>query len=405
MAPPLGPDFTKLWLASAVSNVGDGMAMAAGPLLLASLTDDPALVAGAVFAQQLPWLLFSLLSGVIVDRFDRRKLAVAANLGRGAIVAALAVAVWTGHASVPVVYACLFLLGVGETVADNAASALLPAVVSKEHLPRANSRLMGTHILGGSLAAPPIGAALFVVAAALPFGLDAASFVVAALLIATLRGVPKQALAEKRTLRADIGAGLTWLWRHEVLRTLALCLCLMNITFTGAMSILVLYSTERLGLDPKWFGLLLSTMAVGGVLGTLVSTRLIERFGPTALLRIGLVIEAGTHVALALAPNVWVAGVTLAVFGVHAVVWNVITHSVRQREVPDELRGRVGSAFFLLSTGGSALGALVGGVLARQFGITAPFWLGVVVVAGVTVVAWRPFAAATRLHRQAAAAT
>jgi MFS family permease len=405
MARRLGPDFTKLWFASAVSNFGDGMTMAAGPLLLASLTDDPALVAGAVFAQQLPWLLFSLVSGVIVDRFDRRRLAVAANLARGAIVAGLAVAIWTGHASVPVVYACLFLLGVGETIADNASSALLPAVVAADQLPRANSRLMATHILGGQLVAPPVGAALFVVAAAVPFGLDAASFVIAAVLIAVLRNVPAQAPVERRTVRAEIGEGLRWLWRHEVLRTLGLCLCLMNLTLMGAVSILVLYSGERLGLDPRWFGLLLSAIAVGGLLGTAVSSRLIDRFGPTALLRVGLVIEAGTHLGLALARDVWVAGAILAVFGVHAVVWNVITQSIRQREVPDELRGRVGSAYFLLSVGGSALGALVGGLLARQFGITTPFWFAVVVVAGVAVVAWRPFAAATDLHRSAATAT
>ncbi|WP_106614244.1 MFS transporter [Saccharothrix carnea] len=401
MARRLGPDFTKLWFASAVSNFGDGMTMAAGPLLLASLTDDPALVAGAVFAHQLPWLLFSLLSGVIVDRLDRRRLAVVANVARGVVVAGLAAAIWTGHASVPVVYACLFLLGVGETIADNAQSALLPAVVAPEHLPRANSRLMATHILGNQLVAPPVGAALFVVAAAVPFGLDAVSFLVAALLIAALRGVPAQAPVQRRTVRAEIGEGLRWLWRHRVLRTLALCLCLMNLTLMGVVSILVLYSAERLDLDPRWFGLLLSAIAVGGVLGTAVASRLIDRFGPTVLLRVGLVVEAATHLGLALARDVWAAGGVLAVFGVHAVVWNVITQSLRQREVPDALRGRVGSAYFLLSTGGSALGALVGGLLARQFGITAPFWFALVVVAGVAVVAWRPFAAATGPHRAA----
>ncbi|MER5263241.1 MFS transporter [Actinosynnema sp. NPDC002837] len=140
------------------------------------------------------------------------------------------------------------------------------------------------------------------------------------------------------------------------------------------------------------------------MLGTAVAGRLIDRFGPTALPRVGLVVEAGTHPGLALAREVWVAGAVLAVFGVHAVVWTVITQSVRQREVPDELRGRVGSAYSLLSVGGSALGTLVGGLPARRFGVTAPFWFAVVVVAGVAAVAWRPFAAATVLHRSVAAA-
>ncbi|WP_230568343.1 MFS transporter, partial [Saccharothrix luteola] len=226
------------------------------------------------------------------------------------------------------------------------------------------------------------------VAAAVPFGLDAASFVIAAVLVAALRGLPAQAPVQRRTVRAEIGEGLRRLWRHEVLRTLGLCLCLclMNLTLMGALSIMVLYAGERPGLDPRWFGLPLSTIAVGGVPGTAVAGRLVDRFGPTALLRVGLVVEAGTHPGLAPARDVWVAGAVLAVFGVHAVVWNVITQSIRQREVPDELRGRAGSAFFLLSVGGSALGALVGGLPARQFGITTPFWFAVVVVAGVAAV-------------------
>ncbi|MCC8246361.1 MFS transporter, partial [Saccharothrix sp. NEAU-S10] len=233
-----------------------------------------------------------------------------------------------------------------------------------------------------------VGAAVFVVAAAVPFGLDAASFVIAAVLVAALRGLPAQAPVQRRTVRAEIGEGLRRLWRHEVLRTLGLCLCLclMNLTLMGALSIMVLYAGERPGLDPRWFGLPLSTIAVGGVPGTAVAGRLVDRFGPTALLRVGLVVEAGTHPGLAPARDVWVAGAVLAVFGVHAVVWNVITQSIRQREVPDELRGRAGSAFFLLSVGGSALGALVGGLPARQFGITTPFWFAVVVVAGVAAV-------------------
>jgi predicted MFS family arabinose efflux permease len=390
----LGPDFTKLWIASTVSNAGDGVTLAAGPLLLASLTSDPALIAGAVFVQQLPWLLFSLLSGAAVDRVDRRRLVVVVDLARGLVIAGLAGAVWAGAGSIAVVYAALFLLGTGKTLADNASNALIPDVVAEGDLPRANARLVTVFLLGNQLGGPPLGAYLFAAVAALPFGLDAASFVVAAALIASTRTAPiKSAPAEKRPLRAEIGEGLRWLWRHRVLRMLALSLCLMNLTLTGTMAIYVLYARERLGLGEAGFGLLLSATAIGGIPGSALASSLVNRWGATTLMRVGLVIETLTHLSLAVARSAWHAGVTLVLFGVHAVVWSVITRSVRQREVPADLRGRVNSVYLLLSIGGSALGALAGGVVARDLGVTAPFWMAFGLMALLTTVAWKGFGA------------
>ena len=174
--PRLGVDFTRLWAANAISNLGDGVTGVAGPLLVASMTTSPALVAGAAFAQQLPWLLFALPAGAYVDRLDRRRLLVAVNLARGAILAALAVAVWADLASIPVLYTAFFLFGTGETVADRASVALVPSIVPPERLASANARLLGTYLVGNQLLAPPIGAWLFVMAAALPFAFDATSF-------------------------------------------------------------------------------------------------------------------------------------------------------------------------------------------------------------------------------------
>jgi MFS family permease len=391
--PRLGRDYAKLWTASAVSNVGDGMMLAAGPLLLASLTDDPALVGGAVFAQQLPWLLFALVSGVYVDRLDRRRLIVVVNLCRGAIVAGLAAAVWADVVTVPLVYLVCFLLGTAETLADNAFSALLPGIVSSRALPRANARLFATNIVGNQLGGPPLGAYLFVVAAAVPFGLDAATFVAAALLIGALRHRPAEppTEAERRGLRADIAEGVRALWHHPVLRMIALCLCLMNVTLMAAFSLLVLYARERLGLPPVGYGVLLAMSAAGALLGTLVVSRLERRFGAAWVLRVGLVIETATHLVLALDRIPWVAAVTLFVFGVHAACWGTIAVTVRQRAVPDRLRGRTNSVYFLFGVGGSALGALLGGLVARPLGLTAPFWGAFAIMIVLTAVAWRLF--------------
>jgi MFS family permease len=384
------PGFGRLWTAHAISNLGDGVTLAAGPLLVASLTDDPALVSAAVFVQQLPWLLFSLVSGAYVDRVDRRLLIAAVDAGRAVVLAGLAVAVGTGTVSVPLVYAAFFLLGTAETLADNAAATLIPALVPTDRLAGANGRLMGTQIVGNQLLGPPLGAVLFASAAAVPFGVDAATFLLAGALVAALpRGTGRPRPGERRRLREDIAEGVRWLWRHELLRLIALALCLMNVTYFGTYAVLVVWARERLGLGEVGFGLLLAAGAVGGILGSLVAGRLERRFGPAALLRAGLLVETGTHLGLALTRTVWVGALVLGVFGVHATVWGAVTAAVRQRAVPDRLRGRVNSVCYLFIVGGAALGALQGGLLAKAFGITAPYWLAFAVMAAFTPVAWR----------------
>lgn len=384
----LGGSFHRLWSANTATNVGDGVQLAAGPLLLATLTSDPGLVAGAVFVQQLPWLLFALPAGVVIDRLDRRRLLVTVNVLRCVVGAGLTAAVATGAASVPIVYLALFLLGSLETIADSAAQAVLPAIVAQEDLSRANSRIVSMQLVANQLVAPPLGALLFVAAAAVPFGLTAAAFLVAALLIAWIRiGPPATPPPPHRPLRQDLGTGLRAVLGHPVLRLMALSLVLMNVTLLGAFAVLVLYVRERLGTGELGFGLLLGSTAVGGIVGSLVVTRLQERFGPSLLLRIGLVIETATHLVMALTTHLWVAVVTFVVFGLHSAIWSVLTLTWRQRLVPDALRGRVGSAYFLFVIGGAALGALGGGLVARAFGITAPFWVSFVVMALFTVFA------------------
>ncbi|MDP9847053.1 MFS transporter [Streptosporangium lutulentum] len=387
----LGRNFNTLWAATAVSNIGDGIAAAAAPLLVASLTDDPVLVGLAVFVQQVPWLLFSLVSGVFVDRLDRRRLIVVINVLRGLIVGALTLAVWQDMATIPIIYAAGFLLGTCETLGDNASGTLVPMVVKSEDLPRANARMQTVFLVVNQFAAPPVGAALFVVAAALPFGINAVSFVLAAVLISTLRGVRQVVPAGRRSVRADIGEGMRWLWHHSAIRMLAISLFLMNITLFAGFSILVLYSRERLGLNEYGYGILITVSAVGSLIGVMIAPRLQARFSDSLLLRIGLIIETLTHVGLALATTVWVAGPVLIAFGVHGSILGAVSVTLRQRSVPDELRGRVQSVYMMLVVGGSALGALVGGSIARWLGITGPFWVSAVVMAVLTVVAWRPF--------------
>lgn len=387
----LGADFTKLWTASAVSNVGDGVTMAAGPLLVASVSDNPALVAGAAFAQQLPWLLFALISGAYVDRLDRRRLVVIVNLLRAGALAGLAATIATETVTVPVIYAALFLLGTGETLADTAMGALLPAVVAPENLPSANARLSATFTIGNQFVAKPLGAWLFVISAAVPFGLDAFTFAVSAALIAGIRAVPVTEKPQRRTsLRGDVAAGVRWLWEHRLLRTLAVSMGVGNIAFGTAFAVFVLYCRERLGVSDVGYGFLLTAFAVGGLFGTTVAARLTRAFGSATLLRTGLIIEVGTHVSLATTTSPWTAAIVVVVFSIHAMVWGITAASARQRAVPPQLRGRVGSLYALLDLGGAALGSLLGGLFASVWAITTPFWIAAVVMAVIAVLAWRP---------------
>jgi MFS family permease len=421
----LGPDFAKLWAASAISTVGDGITLTAGPLLVASLTSSPLLVASAAFAQQLPLLALPLIGGVYADRLDRRRLLVTVAVLRGLAVAGLALAVATGAAGIPLVCVVFLLLGAGEIMADTASAALLPGIVPAGHLTTANARLMAVFSAGNQILAKPLGGYLFGVAAALPFGADALTFLPAALRLAAIRpvrpgpaasgepgpqpaeqpgeqpaeqpaGQPASRPAPGPGLRAEIGEGIRWLWGHRLLRALAFAMGAGNVVFGAAFAVFVLYARERLGVTGTGYGTLLMASATGGLAGTSVVSRLRARLGTARLLRAGLVIETLTHVSLALATSPWSAGAILVVFGAHAMVWGAVVTSTLQRSVPDRLRGRVTGAYLLLQNGGAALGTLLGGACAAALGITAPFWIAAAVMAVVTALAWRPL-------RQAAA--
>jgi MFS family permease len=387
----LGPEFAKLWTASTVSNLGDGITLVAGPLLAASLTRNPLLVAALTFAQRLPWLLFSLPSGALVDRLDRRRVMVAADLFRALVIGLLGVAILLDAASIPLLCATFFLLGAAETLFDNAAVSILPTVVPKVSLTKANGRLLGAQVVTNDLAAPPLGGLLFAAATAVPFLLNAGSFVAAAALLAAMRGrfrVERPVGAARASLRSDIAEGVRWLAGHQLLRLLGLAIGLMNVTLFAAIAIMVLYARERLGLGPVGYGVLVACLAVGGLSASLVAERVIGWLGPATTMRIGLVIEAATHLVLALTASALVASAILALFGFHAMIWNVVSISLRQELIPAQLLGRVNSAYAVFSYGGASLGALLGGVLAGRFGLTAPFWCGFAAVTILALAAW-----------------
>jgi MFS family permease len=397
-----------LWTANAVSNLGDGVTLVAGPLLAATMTRDPRLVAGLAVAQRLPWLLFALVSGALVDRLDRRLLMVRVDAARAVAVGLLGVAVLADAATLPLLYAVFFALGTAETLFDNAAVSILPAVVPKDQLARANGRLLGAHMVANELIAPPLGGLLFATAAAVPFLLDAGTFAAAAALVAAMGGrfrVERPSGAAPTTLRSEIAEGVGWLVRHRLLRILAVAIALMNLTLSATLSISVLYAQERLGLGSVGYGLLISSMAVGGIAASLVAERLIGWLGPATTMRLGLIIESSTHLTLALARSPLLVGVVFALFGFHAMTWSVISVSLRQELIPARLLGRVNSAYALFGYGSLSLGAIFGGVLAARAGLTAPFWCSFAAMAALTLACWPLLSSRAVAQARARAAT
>lgn len=384
---------------AALGNTADGVRLAAGPLLVASQTGDPALVGLAVFVQQVPWLLFSLPVGAYVDRLDRRRLMVGVSLVRALLASLLAAAVATGSASIALLYAVLFVIGAAEVVADNTSSALVPSVVDPPDLARANARLASAFLIGNQLAGPPLGAWLFVAGAALPFVVEAAGFVVCVPLLLGLRWTSSPPAGGQARpagwLRRDMREGVHWLWQARPVRLLAVLLTVMNVTFMAAFAVWVLYARQRLGLTGRGFGLLLTASALGGLVGTAITGRLTDRYGPAALLRAGLITETAVHLVLALTHSPCVAGAAVAVFGAHAALWGVVAATLRQQLVPDHLRGRVASVYFFLTMSGAALGALTGGLLAKNLGLAAPFWIAAAANTLLITVVWRHLTAAT----------
>jgi predicted MFS family arabinose efflux permease len=380
-----GP-FLRFWASDALTSAGDGFTLVAAPLLLVTLTSSPILIAGGVFAAQIPWLLFGLRAGAIVDRTDRRKLIMAVDTVRTALTAALAITVATGTATVTLVYVLLFASGVGDTMVMTAGISFVPALVPRAAMTRAYSRIVATRLVGASLLARPIGAWLFTRDPSIPFAVDALSFLGGVLLLIRVPSPPPREPSAD-TDGNDVRSGLRLLWRDRVLRVLALCIFVMNVTLSATMAILVIYAGERLGIGPTGYGLLGASIAVGGLVGTTVVGRLVARFGTRTLLIVGLAIECGTQFTLAVTTWAWVAALVLAIFGVHGSVWTVLTVSLRQHRVADEVRGRVSSAYTVLSVSGSAVGALLGGGLVELAGITAPMWFGAACVAAVFALA------------------
>jgi predicted MFS family arabinose efflux permease len=389
----LGPGFRWLLASSWLSNVGDGIAIAAGPLLVASLTGNAFLIASAALLQWLPPLVFGLWAGALSDRVNRKVIVVSADLLRAGVLAMLSLTIAGATVSIALALATLFALGTAEVFADNTTSTLLPMLVHRDDLALANARLQVGFITVNQLAGPPIGAALFTAGRAWPFVTQAVLVALGAVLVSRI-ALPARVRDDVagRRVRHDIAEGVRWVRHHAAVRTLVLTIFTFNITFGAAWSVLVLYATRRLGLGSVGFGLITTVSAVGGLLGTLSYGWIIRRISLGNIMRVGLIIETFTHLGLAITTSPWVAMPIFFVFGAHAFIWGTTSITVRQRAVPTELQGRVGSVNTVGVFGGLVLGSGIGGLLAQHVALAAPFWFAFIGSGLFLVLIWSQLA-------------
>ncbi|MFB8441651.1 MFS transporter [Streptomyces niveus] len=373
-APAWRGGFGRLWGAAVISRFGDALRGAALPLLAASLTADPLLIASVTACGYLPWLLFGLLGGAVADRVDQRRAMWAVDLVRGVLMAGFALAVALGHGTIALLIALAFLLTTFQTLFDNAATALLPAVVPRDALAGANARLMtGQQVASGFLAAPLVPA-LLILGASAPFAVNAATYVVGALLIASLRTAapPKPPKAAGSTLRAEMAQGMRALWQDSALRGLSVATALTNIGMGALIATLVLHITGWLDAGNGGYAAALTAYSVAMVAGGLAAPRLAVRIGRIRSILVAGIVQTCALVALGTIRELWAAIAAMAVFGVMSMVWNVNQATLVQERSPARMLGRISSAFRTLSIGGAPLGALLGGLVAGAGGLNTP---------------------------------
>ena len=409
MAKPLGASYWKLWTATAISNLGDGVSMVAYPWLASAVTRSPILIAAAGFASRLPWLIFTLHAGVLTDRFDRRKLIVAMDFMRGVLTVFVGLVVFFNKDSFPAldelstitnletnwpIYFTLlitaFLFGLAEVLRDNSAQTLMPSVVDKENLEKANGRMWSAESLTNSFIGPPLGSLLIGVAIFIPFFFDAVSFFFAVALIASLKGTFKPVAddkpREKINFKAEIKEGYAWLWAHPLLRPMAIILGSMNGLGTMVGATFILFAQEVLETSVFTFALLGTAGAVGGTVGGLLAPKISAKLGSGRSLAMTLAAAPIGSLIIALTTTWQVVWVVVVFETFFAVLWNTITVSLRQSIIPTHLLGRVNSVYRFFAWGSIPIGMFVGGglvsaltlVLSRENALRAPYLFGVV---------------------------
>lgn len=378
----LGPGFNRLFSASVISNLADGLLAVAAPLLAITLTKDPVLISMLSAFVMLPWLLFAIPIGLIVDRVDKRLLVTFTNTLRFVIAGLVALAITTDTITIYWLLLATFLIGICEVAADTAAQSLIPVILEKKNFERANSRLNIAETVIQNFVGAPLSGFLYATAIVLPFMLNSLGFLIAAIfvflipahLIVTPQDDEKE-VKERDSFFTEIKFGLNYLWNDRPLRRLVATTTSLGFFYSLSTSTLILFITEILQVEAKYFGLLMAGAGSGAVLGGIVTPALSKRFGRGSVLAVAIFISSITVLFQGLAPNVWVFGAIGFISSFTITNWNILLMSCYQVLIPAELYGRIHGARRTFVWGVMPIGAFTGGVIA-QSGLRIPLIVG-----------------------------
>lgn len=381
--------FWILWIAVTLANLADGIFKLVLPLLATRITTSPGRVAGVAFAVRLPWLLFALFAGAIADRLDRRRMMVVANIVRVITLSLLVSIIILDRVELWILYGVAFVLGIAETMADTAGASILPSIVPREDLEKANSRLVGAITVTNEFIGPPLGGAIAAISLALAFATSSALYLLAALALLLLIGTFHPTKTSRPHLLTDIVAGMKYVWREPLLRTLVIIVGVMNLGWSAWLSVMVLYMVEPGpgGLSELGFGLMLTSIGIGGFLGALITVPLVNRFGRRWAIGADI---SGTLLMLAIpavTANVWLIGGAAIFGGIGGSMWSIVVSSIRQQMVPDDMLGRTSGVFTLFGYGALPLGAALAGLIGEVVSIPAVF----AICSGLTALLFMPF--------------
>lgn len=390
--PALGPRFRALLVSTGAANLGDGVLQVAVPLVAVQLTRSPGQITLLTAAAWLPWLVLGVVAGVVVDRADRRHVQVAALAARTVLLAGACWLTATGGLTMTWLLVLVLAYGITEVFADLAANALVPDVVEPDLLPTANGRVVAVQEVANTFLGSPAAAALLALGAG--WALGAPAGLAALALVALWRGVPGTyrhapeagtgttgttppstgTRGAVRRAGRDVRAGLAYVLHHRVLRPLVLAGALVNMTSTAYMSVFVLWAVgpgSRMGLSPTVYPLLLTASAVGAVLGSALTPRLLHATSEVRVMVGGWAAAFAVLLLPVAAPHPVTVVATLLVVGATATAANVVSQTLRQRIVPRAMLGRTGGATRTLAFGLMPVGAVVGGLVAERWGLAA----------------------------------
>jgi MFS family permease len=403
----LGVSYWKLWSATTISNLGDGIVAIAYPWLASAVTRSPLLIALSAVFSRLPWLIFTLHAGVITDRFNRKRIIVAMDTLRGLLTITVGLFVYLERESLPslnelssltnletnytlysVILVTAFLFGLAEVLRDNCAQTLMPAVVEDKDLEKANGRMWSAESLTNSFIGPPLGSFIIAIAIFLPFFVDAVTFFLAAALIAGMKPTVKSFEPEVKSspinFRVEIKEGFSWLWRHALLRPMAIILGLLNAIASLSAAVYILFAQEVLNTSVFIFAVLGTAAAVGGILGGLLGPKISEKIGGGRSLAIALFVMPLVALLIGLTSQWYIVWVLLFFQTFASVLWNVVTVSLRQSLIPTNLLGRVNSVYRFFAWGTIPIGTLLGGgvvfamegLIGREMAFRSVYFIG-----------------------------